>query len=108
MPELTVAAGLARGLIDLAVSKGANPQALAERAGIKLEDLQDQDNRIPFKNYVALMRAGKGLCNDPALALHYGETNDMSEISVVGLIAHACETMIELSLIHISEPTRQA
>jgi len=95
MPELTVAAGLARGLIDLAVSKAANPQALAERAGIKLEDLQDQDNRIPFKNYVALMHAGKELCNDPALALHYGETNDMSEISVVGLIAHACETMIE-------------
>ncbi len=95
MPELTVAAGLARGLIDLAVSKGANRQALAGRVGIDLEDLQDQDNRIPFQNYVALMRAGKELSNDPALALYYGETNDMSEISVVGLIAHACETMIE-------------
>ncbi len=41
------------------------------------------------------MRAGKELCNDPALALHYGETNDISQISVVGLIAHACETMAE-------------
>ena len=41
------------------------------------------------------LRAAKGLCNDPALALHYGETNDMSDISVVGLIAYACETMLE-------------
>jgi AraC-like DNA-binding protein len=95
MPELTVAAGLARGLIDLAVSKGASANALAERSGIDPADLADQDNRIPFAKYVALMRAAKVLCNDPALALHYGETNDMSRISVVGLLGHASETMME-------------
>ncbi len=95
MPELTVAAGLVRGLIELAVSKGASQTALAERAGIDLATLDDQDNRIPFANYVALMRAGKELCNDPALALHYGETNDFSQISIVGLIGQASETMAE-------------
>ncbi|MBI3677801.1 MAG: AraC family transcriptional regulator [Proteobacteria bacterium] len=95
MAELTVAAGLARGLMELAESKGANRKALAERSGIDLAELQDQDNRVPFAKYVALMRAGKELCNDPALALHYGETNDMSEISVVGLIGYASETMME-------------
>src|SRR5580658_3666115 len=96
MPELTVAAGLARGLIELAVSKGASLSELAKRSGIDPADLQDQDNRIPFANYVALMRAGKELCHDPALALHYGETNDMSEISIVGLVANACETMMDV------------
>jgi AraC-like DNA-binding protein len=95
MPELTVAAGLARGLIELAVSKGARAEALAERSGIDPADLADQDNRIPLEKYVALMRAAKVLCNDPALALHYGETNDMSRISVVGLLGHASETMME-------------
>ncbi len=94
MTELTVAAGLARGLMELAVAKGADRAALADRAGIALDDLDDQDNRIPFPNYVALMRAGKTLCGDPALALHYGEANDMSQISVVGLIANASETML--------------
>jgi AraC-like DNA-binding protein len=94
MPELTVAAGLARGLIELAVSKGANGAALAERARIALADLEDQDNRIPFASYVALMRAGKELSGDPALALHYGETNDLAHISIVGLIGYASETMM--------------
>jgi len=96
MPELTVAAGLARGLIELAVSKGASLGELARQSGIDPAYLQDQDNRIPFVNYVALMRAGKELCNDPALALHYGETNDMSEISIVGLVANAAETMMDV------------
>jgi len=95
MPELTVAAGLARGLIDLAVSKGANAPQLLERAGIAPDDLADQDTRLPFDKYVALMRAGKVLSNDPALALHYGETNDMARISVVGLLGQASETMLE-------------
>ena len=95
MPELTVAAGLARGLVEFAVSKGANAALLMERAGIAPGDLEDQDNRIPFGKYVALMRAGKTLCSDPALALHYGETNDIARISVVGLLGHAAETMTE-------------
>jgi AraC-like DNA-binding protein len=95
MPELTVAAGLARGLLELAVSKGASRKELARRSGIDPEELKDQDNRIPFAKYVALMRAGKDLCNDPALALHYGETNDLSHISIVGLIGYAAETMLD-------------
>src|ERR1700733_9420648 len=95
MPELTVAAGLARGLMEFAVSKGASQAELSARSGIDAADLADIDRRVPFEKYVLLMRAGKELAQDPALALHYGETNDMSEVSVVGLIAYACETMVE-------------
>ena len=95
MSEHTVAAGLARALMDLAVSKGASRTALVARSGIDPQDLQDQDNRIPLANYVALMRAGKELCNDPALALHFSESIDLSEISIVGLIGRASQTMIE-------------
>jgi AraC-like DNA-binding protein len=85
MPELTVAAGFVRGLMEVAVSKGASRQELAERSRIDPAELQDQDNRVPFAKYVALMRAGKELCNDPALALHFGEAIDMSEMTIVGL-----------------------
>src|SRR6201999_1297314 len=93
--ELTVAAGLAPGLIDLAVSKGARGGGPMGGAGVAPDDLADQDTRIPFDKYVLLMRAGKALSNDPALALHYGETNDMARISVVGLLGQASETMLE-------------
>jgi AraC-like DNA-binding protein len=95
MAELTVGAGLARGLIKLAISKGASEAELARRAGIDLTDLADQDNRVGMANYVALMRAAKELTHDPALALHYGETVDLSELSIVGLIMNASETMMD-------------
>src|SRR5215471_18667272 len=98
MPELTVAAGLARGLTELAVSKGASEKDLLARAEIAPEELRDVDHRIPFPKYVALMHAGQVLARDPALGLHYGETNDMAQISVVGLLAYACETMGEVML----------
>jgi AraC-like DNA-binding protein len=91
----TVGAGFARGLLELAVSKGASRQALAERSGIDLTDLADQDARIPFASYMALMRAAKQLAADPALGLHYGEAVDIAEVSIVGLLGQASTTMLE-------------
>lgn len=95
MSEFTVAAGLARALMEFAAAKGASREALAERSGIDPQDLADQDSRIPFAKYVALMRAGKELARDPAFALRFGEAIDLSEFSVVGLIGRASQTMLE-------------
>ena len=80
--ELTVAASAVCSLLDFAVSKGASRQSLIQRSGIKAAALLDRDNRIPFTSYVALMRAGQELCKDPALALHFGEAVDCSELSL--------------------------
>jgi AraC-like DNA-binding protein len=91
----TVAAGVARGLLELAVAKGASQEILATRCGISQADLDDPDSRVPFAKYVALMRAGQELCNDPALALHFGEMGDVFETSIVGLIGRSCETMAD-------------
>jgi AraC-like DNA-binding protein len=54
MPEPTVSAGLARGLLEFAVSRGAGQDALLARSGLALCDLQDQDTRIPFASYIAV------------------------------------------------------
>src|SRR5690349_1246177 len=72
--ERTVAAGFARALLEFAVSKGACRRTLADRSGIDAAELQTSGNRIAFGNYVALMRVSKELCDDPALALHFGES----------------------------------
>ena len=85
----TVGAGFARGLFELAVSRGAPRSALAARAGLDLARLEDRDARMPFAVYVALMRAAKTLAGDPALGLHYGEAVDISTVSIVGLIGQA-------------------
>jgi len=95
MAEPTVSAGFARGLMELAVSRGADRAMLARQSGIDSAELADQGRRIPFARYVALMRAGKALSGDPALALHYGEAVDISRVSIVGLIGQAAATMME-------------
>lgn len=95
MAEPTVGAGFARGLLEFAASKGASRAALLDQSGIDLAHLLDQDARIPFHRYVALMRAGKALTGDSALALHYGEQVDIGAVSIIGLIGQASETMGE-------------
>jgi len=86
MFEQTIAASAARALKEFAASRGADRAELMERSGITPAELQDPDNRIAFAKYVALMRAGKELCRDPAFALHFGEAVDMTELSVACLV----------------------
>jgi AraC-like DNA-binding protein len=95
MPELTVAAGLARGLIELAAAKGADAAALAACVGIDPATLEDHDRRLAFSAYVTLMRAAKAMTGDEALGLHFGEHNDLAQVSIVGLIGEASETVFE-------------
>ena len=95
MSDLTVASGVARALMDFAVSKGASRDPLAKRSRIEPEDLTYQDNRVPFAKYIALMRAAQELTNDPALALHFGEAMELSEFSILGLIGPASESMVD-------------
>src|SRR5213080_537624 len=93
MPNPTVAAGYPKALLDFAVSKGADRQVLIERSHIRLEDLKDQDNRIPLANYMALLKAGIELCNEPALSLLFGEAVRLQDISLVGLIGVAFDNV---------------
>ncbi|MEZ5958060.1 MAG: AraC family transcriptional regulator [Hyphomonadaceae bacterium] len=95
MAEATVSAGYAKSLLDLAVIKGANSGALLTRAGIADETLCDADNRLPFANFVALMRAAKAETGDPALALEFGARSDLRRFSIVGLLSHASANMTE-------------
>ena len=105
MRELTIAAGAVRALMEFAVSRGASREALAERSRIDPSDLRDRDGRIPFSRYVALMRAGQELCRDPALALHFGESVPVSEISLAHMVGASSETMAEgLALINRYAP----
>lgn len=92
-PGPTAGAGYAKALMDLAVKKGADRSLLLALSQISADDLADADNRIPFANYIALMRAGIALSGDPALALHFGERTNFGEFSIVGLIADASKTM---------------
>ena len=98
MAELMVGAGVARGLMRFAIAKGADEAALSARCGITAAEVADQDHRVPMTNYFALVHAAKELTRDPAIALHYGEEVDLSEVSIAGLIMNASADMREAFL----------
>lgn len=95
MRELTVGAGVVRGLRDFAIANGADRDTLDRQSGLDSLPIQDDDARIPFSNYMALMKVGQVECGLPALALLYGEAIDLSQISILGLICRASETMLD-------------
>src|SRR5262245_98402 len=92
----TVGAGYARGLLNFAVSLGADRAVLLRRAKIEAADLDNPDNRVALDSYLALISAGAELTSEPALALKYGQAVRMQDISIVGLICEACETTIDV------------
>src|SRR5215213_8624805 len=95
MAEPTIAAGYPKAFLDFAVARGADRQRLIGQSGIRPEDIWEQDNRVPFTHYMALMEAGVELCKEPALALLFGEAIRLQDISIVGLIGEAAETIGE-------------
>jgi AraC-like DNA-binding protein len=95
MPGPSVAAGVTKRLLDVAAELGASRAALLEASGIDPEELGDHDNRIALPKHMALVRAAKSLCGDPAFALHYGDSVNLAEVSVVGLIGYACATVAD-------------
>jgi AraC-like DNA-binding protein len=92
MAELTVAAGYARALFAFAVAKGAPAECLSDRSGFDPCAISDPLARMPFATYMKVMRAGKELSGDPALALHFGEQVDLSEITVGCVIGGFAES----------------
>ena len=89
----SVAAGIGKGLLEFAVSKGASRASLIERSGIALEDFENPDARIPLERYASLLRAAAQICNEPALALKFGEAVDLAELSFIGLLCCAAESL---------------
>lgn len=91
----TVAASYVRALLEVAVSKGAPREALLTRSRIDARTLEDPDNRVPIEKFAALMRIGKELSGDAALALHFGEMFDCSELSIVTMMGQGCESVAD-------------
>lgn len=93
--EGSVSAGYAASLLELAVNKGASRLDLLRRSGLEPARLEDLDGRVRMEEYIALMRASKEVTGAPSLALEFGTTIHLQEFSVLGLIFHACETVMD-------------
>ena len=89
MGEPTIATGFANAFLEFAVARGADRQRLSEQSRLRPQDLTERDNRLPLATYLALMKAGIKLCDEPALALLFGAEVSLSDISIVGLVGNA-------------------
>src|SRR5437667_11732778 len=88
MSEPTVAAGFAKAFLEFAVARGADREALIEQSRLCPQDLTEKDNRIPLATYIALLKAGMKLCDEPALALLFGAEVSLSDISILSFVCH--------------------
>ena len=89
----TVSAGMAKGLLEFAVERGAGREGLLSTSGLAGVALEHEDARVPFSQYAALYAAGEALCRDPALALHFGESIVAMDLLLVCHVGSARETM---------------
>lgn len=94
MREPTIAAGFTKAFLEFAVSRGADRRQLLECAQICSGDLAEPDNRVPFAHHMTLVKTAGDMCNEPALALKFGEAVRLQDISILGLVGH-CETAEE-------------
>jgi len=95
MRDESVSSGFVLGLLGYAVARGADGDALLATAQIDPASLTDRDTRLPYARYIALMHAAKAMTGDPALALNFGQAVPVEDISIVGLIGQASDTMLE-------------
>ncbi len=89
MDQPTIAAGFAEAFLEFAVGRGADRQTLLDQSRLPPQDLTEKDNRVPLATYLALLKAGIKLCDEPALALLFGAEVSLSDISILGLVGHA-------------------
>jgi AraC-like DNA-binding protein len=89
----TVSAGMAIGLVEFAVARGANRADLISEAGIDADSLTSEDRRLPFSQYAALYAAAETLCDDRAFALHFGEDVSAMDSLLVCHVGSASDTM---------------
>jgi AraC-like DNA-binding protein len=88
----SVAAGMALGLIDHAARQGADRGQLLGLAGLS-GPAPDPNRRVALDRYAAVLRLAAKQCDDPALAIHFAAKSNFADLSIVGLIGYAAETM---------------
>ena len=89
----SIAAGMALGLIDFAAARGADRDALMAMIGLAGINDPDPNRRVPLAQYTTMMRAAARQCQNPALAIHFSEQTNFADLSIVGMIGYASETM---------------
>lgn len=81
--------------LEFARSKGADQSTLLRQSSIQPAILEDADNRVQLNAYQSLMHHAQNMCKMPEIALAFGAGTDLEQISVLGIISQASNTMAD-------------
>ncbi|MEZ4298566.1 MAG: AraC family transcriptional regulator [Polyangiaceae bacterium] len=99
--EISLPAGGVAWIVKLGVRAGGDRETLLAQAGLRPNDFQASDSRIPRQQSLALWRAICPLVKDPTLPVRYGQEVRPEALGVLGyLIQHAGTLGDLLELIH--------
>ncbi|MCZ4271360.1 AraC family transcriptional regulator [Maritalea porphyrae] len=95
MKSASVSAGYVNAFLAFAQTKGADQPELLRQSSIQPVILEDADNRVPLDAYQSLMQHTQIMCQMPEIALAFGAGTDLEQISVLGIISQASNTMAD-------------
>lgn len=95
MARYTVSAGHASAWLDYVETRGVSVVDLVEAVGTDPALLADPDGRIPFMDYIGLVRGAKRAAGDSGLVLRFGADAGAAGLGILGLIMEASATMGE-------------
>jgi AraC-like DNA-binding protein len=86
-------ASLMCGLDNYLLERGADPNAILDRAGLAAEDLTDPERRVPLIRFLWLLEICADELGDPHFGLRFGTQYDPRHAGVVGNVALASRTV---------------
>ena len=94
--DLTIHASSVKELFYYAVKHGATAEQLTGLSGIKTENLNQADARIPLPKLVALWHAAIELTGKPTLALELGANSHPDNAGIISLVCMNSPTLGEM------------
>lgn len=85
----TVSVTYLRGVLDFAVACGAEAAGVLRRIGLRADDLEDRDHRVPLSSLQALFPAAADALGDPAFALRFGVGVPCTSLTLASTLAAA-------------------
>ncbi|UZE95956.1 AraC family transcriptional regulator [Alkalimarinus alittae] len=82
-------------LYELAIDKGANPEALLENTGIREKVLRNPEATLNFEQFKALVTNALALTQDPSLGLHYGSRLKFTTHGALGQASISSDNLSE-------------
>ena len=93
--SFTIAAGWVNRFFRSLIDWGVPEEKLFGISKLKLTNLEDADERIPFEQYMNLGRMAPEVTNTPEIGLILGQKARFQDIGVVFQLAHNCRTVRE-------------